>query len=95
LGVGHLETLKFYKNEPYTFIFPVPLKFSHPLYLANGEQLRKNKHTTTIKTLKIGGCKSPQNSEIKTQIWWERPCNPKPQTLKKTYFYGYDNVIGV
>jgi hypothetical protein len=32
-----------------------PLKFSYPLYLANGEQLGKNKHTTTIRTLENGG----------------------------------------
>jgi hypothetical protein len=43
-GLHHLETLKFYKNKPYTLIFPAPLKFSHPLYLPNGEQLGKNKH---------------------------------------------------
>jgi hypothetical protein len=35
--------------------FLPPYKFSHPLYLPNVEQLRKNKHTTTIKTLKNKG----------------------------------------
>jgi hypothetical protein len=28
------------------------MKFSYPLYLPNGGQLRKNKHTTRLKTLK-------------------------------------------
>jgi hypothetical protein len=77
--VHHFETLKFYKNKVYTLIFLTPLKFSHPLYLPNGEQLGKNKHTMIIRTLKNGGGggKSVQNPEIKTQICWEHP-NPKP-----------------
>jgi hypothetical protein len=49
--VHHFETLKFYKNKPYTLFFLTPLKFSHPLYLPNGEQLKKHKHTTTIRAL--------------------------------------------
>jgi len=36
--------LKFYRNKPYTFIFPGPLKFSHPLYFPNGEKLGEKKH---------------------------------------------------
>jgi hypothetical protein len=69
--------LKFYKNKPKPLIYLTPLKFSYPIYLANGEQLSKNKHTTTIKTLENGG-RSPQNPKIKIQLWWEHPYNPKP-----------------
>jgi hypothetical protein len=53
-GVCHLETLKFYKNKSCTFIFFALLKFSHPSYLANGEQLRKKNTSRQSKPLKMG-----------------------------------------
>jgi hypothetical protein len=49
------KLLDFIKINPKPLIYLAPSKFSYPLYLANGEQLGKNKHTTTIKTFENGG----------------------------------------
>jgi hypothetical protein len=50
----HVKTFKFYKNNLKCLHLSNRLKISYPLYLTNNEQLRKNKHTTSIRTLENG-----------------------------------------
>ncbi len=73
-----------------------PPKISYPLYLTNGEQLGKNKHTMIIRILENRGV-SHLKAPKKIQIWWGHTCKPRGvghfKTPKTKHKFGGDTCI--
>jgi hypothetical protein len=55
-----------------------PPEISYPIYLPNGDRLRKFYNTIAFITFENGGIGHFKTPQKKPQFWWEHTCNPKP-----------------